>query len=356
MQGLNVLMASYHCCIRVVKQSVVLLDRGVNVSFLHNRVANEDCVPQLPNQSIVTTPEQYIARAKTLRGVHVIHVHNEPNWLGWRMKEARPDLPVVFDCHDLQSIRKGEVLEDERKSMEMCDAFIFPSEGYRNETVKRYGLTQPTEVIYSMCAKHMLDVVDRVDLPRVNGVVYEGGLAKLPHDEIEEKYFGYRDLRPLIQKCAEYDIPVHLFPGERGFDGPYILAGADPRPTLKYYPMLTQLSRFDWGFIGCSFEHSQYKWAMPNKMFEYIAAGIPTLAMNAGEAGAFLEKNELGVHIRSLDEIPYVYDWHKELRRKVKERRRNFIMENQADTLIGLYNGLLEPTWRRNARERVNSG
>lgn len=117
----------------------------------------------------------------------------------------------------------------------------------------------------------------------------------------------------------------------------YTEKGALCFPAINYTQMVQNLSRWDWGFVGATQYTKTMENAMPNKMFEYIAAGIPVIVCNAEEAGKWVEENGLGINVYSMHEIPEIYEQHIALRKNVEARRREFTMETQVDGLIDFY-------------------
>jgi hypothetical protein len=117
--------------------------------------------------------------------------------------------------------------------------------------------------------------------------------------------------------------------------------GAMCFPVLPYGSLIENLSRYDWGYLGHPEPCRKWLDAMPNKLFEYIMAGIPVICCNAPEAGAFVEQHGLGVSIYSIHEIPEIYEQHTELRKNVQQKRHEFIMESQVETILDLYRKVL---------------
>lgn len=328
---MRVVFASHHCCVRVIKEGLALMKAGVDVVFLQHQVSNEAFVNLLPVCSFYRDPDEYAFKLSILsRDADLVHVHNEPDWLGHIAKQVVGDKPVVFDAHDLNSIRRGEVYPDEQKSMEVCDGFIFPSRPYMDMTVKRYQLTKPCDVIYSMCNDNMLQLDS---LPRVNGIVYEGGIT----GENQGDAFEYRNYVPLAKSLTKQGIPLFLYGLDPELQTEYGNAGAVPMGRLGYFTLLKQISRFDWGFLGCCVPHPQWETAMPNKLFEYMAAGIPVLALNAGESAKFIKEHGVGIVLDSMEQIGEVYAYHWKYRKVVAEKRGQFTMETQTGKILDLY-------------------
>jgi len=280
--------------------------------------------------------------SRSFRDIDLIHVHNEPSWLGYVAKELRPDVPMVFDAHDLNAVRFGKATTDERKSIGACDAVILPSVGYQDYCkkcpafVKPYKGKQytsisqkPTEVIYSMCNEHAMNVPP---LPRIPGIVYQGGVSINGN---------YRDYRRVAAFLAQHNISFHVYGATMDYIKEYSAAGAICMPTLPYMDLMKELTRYDWGFVGSPVPSPQWHAAMANKMFEYIAAGIPCIVYQADEAADFIMEHELGVAVNSLDDIPGIYDSHEYYRKIVQEKRHQFTMTSQVDKIEALYNTVL---------------
>ena len=105
---------------------------------------------------------------------------------------------------------------------------------------------------------------------------------------------------------------------------------------------MQELNRYDWGLCTCAIGPcNTYNWAMPNKLFEYITAGIPVIALYMNEVGEFIKEHELGVVIESVKDIPKIYDQHEYYREKVKEKRHLFTMETQVAKIEKLYEKVL---------------
>lgn len=346
---MKVCLASFHCCIRVVKEMIALNKAGVETITLCHHMANADL--QSLHQSIVYYTDQYDYRAKLerLRDIQLIHVHNEPDWLGRVARNSRPDLPVVFDAHDLNSVRLGWVEEDEAFVFKHCDGFIFPSQGYYDLCVSNFGLNPDAcAVILSMNSE---DHIINVPKARMNGIVYEGGLSAPSPEEQGSIDYMARDMREVCGLSFRHGIPFVIFGANGEYVNHYVPTGAMCLPPSHYEYMMSELSRFDWGFIGNTKTCSQRKYAMPNKLFEYVAAGIPVIVMNAEECGEFVEKNEIGIHVRSFKELLDRYDEHKRLREIVKEKKSLLTMESQIDEIFKVYDEA-----RREHEDEIQAG
>jgi len=302
-------------------------------------VANKECLPVLDRCSFYRDQHQLKYRLKLLNDIDLIHCHNEPNWTVEVAKDARPDLPLVFDIHDLESARTAPVedlLEYERTAIRLADAYIFPSQGYQAHARKCHNIpdSKPSEVVYSYCNNELLNLEPR---PRIRGVVYEGNVS-----HTSDMRIAYSDQSYVSEYLKTHNIPFALYGIEdERLMKIYMDFGAMCFPVLPYGSLIENLSRYDWGYLGHPEPCRKWLDAMPNKLFEYIMAGIPVICCNAPEAGAFVEQHGLGVSIYSIHEIPEIYEQHTELRKNVQQKRHEFIMESQVETILDLYRKVL---------------
>ena len=299
----------------------------------------------LPSLIYYTSPEQLAERISALRDIDIIHVHNEPDWMAHICKQYRPDIPLVFDTHDLFSVRLHVRTPDEELAFQKADAFIHPSRGYMEHCLewhKDKGVgNRPNEVVYS-CVNDEYVIHD--PLPRIDMLVYEGGL-RIPEPEKdmpdEHKYHTYRDYRRCFWWLGRHGHPVMVFSGNPDIIEEYIKTGAFMLPPMEYSAFMQQLSRFTWGLAGGPRPHPQWDTAMPHKLFEYLAAGVPVLTFNAKEVQEFVKQHGVGIALDDWRQIPEVYKEAEKYRKVVREKRHLFTMENQVDKILKVYMGLI---------------
>lgn len=333
---MNLLFLSGHCCIRCVKEGLAMTEAGHSVVFMHQRVANPDMQTVIPLQTFWQSEPQLRQKLTIFSEIDLIHVHNEPSDLVWIAKEVRPELPVIFDVHDLDSVRHRRVFDNDVKAMDAADGVIFPSRGYSDychrelKYVFKDLADKASEVIYSMCTGQMLDMPEAV---RTGGIIYQG---RIRTDG------GNKDYQQIIEALGRKGIPLYVMPTSQESAITYAQAGAMMMPTLPYLQMMRQLNRFDWGFSGPAVQCRDGDRGMPNKLFEYIAAGIPVIVHQADEAAGFVVENNLGVAIDDVSQIPEIYDQHVKYREIVRVKRAEFIMQTQVKKIEAVYHKAVE--------------
>lgn len=353
---MNILFVTYHTCARADKEARALEAAGHQVIILQHVAASEEILYATELSSFYRNEIDLAKRIIYFaEWAEVIHVHNEPNWIVRAAAMARdracPDTPLVFDAHDLESQREsGEVDQDETPAIHAADAIIVPSRAYKEGVERIYNLPgTPVEVIYSFCSKR--DFIDD-PLPRVNGVVYEGAtVCELKNFTRQTPgYKHYRDYVSLTKQFTFYEIPFHLYGVRSEFKLPYLAAGAVVHDVYSYPVMMRQLSRYDWGLCGHIEDHPQWQKAMPNKLFEYLAAGIPVLSINAKEVGELIEEYEIGMVAENMNELAAMAR-NKQYRAakvdNVHKHRGKFTMECQTDKIEALYGQAADNRRRR---------
>ena len=346
-KNMRIIFASHHCCTRTVKEGLALVGQGHEVIFLQWVIGNKSFEPLLPGSKFYQDLDHYEKIMKHIQA-DVIHCHNFPDDLVTIAKK-NTSIPVIYDAHDLNSVYrtdKPELLDAEEAAVEACDGMVVPSNGYKNYIQSRYAFTKPIEVIPPMCNRWMLNFVkEKIKLAPINGIVFEGGVAEMTASgNIVHDWASFRDYRPLVRSLNDLGIPMHLYIADPRYKLLYLSCGAEVTSRLLFNEMLHRLTRYDWGFCGTPTPNQQWDWAMPNKLFEYICAGIPVIVMNAAECAEFVQALEIGIVVKDASEIKERYDEHQALKPNVLKIRETLLMENQITEVESLYQRVLEKT------------
>ena len=336
---MNILFLSEHSCIRVLKQLAVLSNEGHRVTNLCKRVANQDLAWSIPYLSFWNAREDLVHRLRELAAENdIIHVHNEPSWLVTLARQVCPDATIVFDCHDLDGMRHGIATAEEALAFSCCNAAVFPSPQYRDGAVALYRLDIPTAVVYSWPTADMYAACDH-RLPGLGGIVYEGGCLG------DTDRLHYLDYRETVRQLTAAGIPFSMY-GSSGTAGSvaqeYIDAGAVYLPPYPYLALLRQLTRFDFGLVAGGKPSRQYEKTIPNKLFEYLCAGIPVITWGATPTAEIVQMYKVGAVLSGPGDLtPERYSALVMARHVWAENARHLrdtlVMEKQANTILTLY-------------------
>lgn len=324
-------------CIRTFKESKILLERGHEV----------DVVAQTHQFGFNIYTRAYswgdlnqLARTIETSTAEIIHVHSEPDWLVTFAKEHAGSRPVVYDCHDPESMRTWSAPgKDEIEAFQAADAIIHVSEPCRAHSENLHGNSKPTLIVYSYVNGNFFNQARDINW---SSMVYEGGLTTQVRDG---KFVHYRNISLVVQKFIEAGFNVSLFgAGSAEIDQTYEAMGALMVRDLNYIALLAGIRNHAFGFVGSPAVTKILNAAMPNKLFEYISQGVVPVCWNADTAGEFVQRNGIGIWLKPDDDLSNLHGKLSRgpaLRRNMLRVRDRWKMETQAEPLEKFYQSLL---------------
>lgn len=338
-----------HNCIRASKISWLLMERGHQVKMVTERVLSVHGWKDYDMTCLIHTgqlegndlPDAYnlMRTVKALEPItDIFHFHNEPDWPVEAIRKVT-DKPLVYDIHDMVSIRTGEPEPYENKALELCDGVLVPSRLYKENIQSR--VKKPVYEILNSVPEKLYPKIRRV--PHRRGIVYEGGLKGMPKELSDQ--FEFRDWASVFRELSKMNIEVWAYPAaSREEDlSNYHQSGAILMNSLPYDQLLKNLASHEAGLVGSPFPSKAFNGALPNKMFEYISAGVPVIAYNAPSAAEFLHATGFGEGIDDLKQVPDVLEqFRKEKTAEYVWRMRgNWTMERQIGKVETLYKKIL---------------
>ncbi|MCR5646440.1 MAG: glycosyltransferase family 4 protein [Bacteroidales bacterium] len=117
-------------------------------------------------------------------------------------------------------------------------------------------------------------------------------------------------------------------------------------PRMPYQHMMAYTQLAELGFVLDKDTNLNYRFCLPNKLFDFIQAGVPVVASNLVEVGKIIKKYHIGLFIpdhdpksiaatirQGLDDAGQRALWHQGLSRAAEE----LCWENEQQTLIEIY-------------------
>lgn len=337
-----------HACFRVQKEGLPLLNLGHDIHLITNKIPSY--ADQYKSVSHYHTEDQMYEAIKLHKDVDLFHAHNEPSWFVNAAKGIYPDKPVILDVHDSMLLRYPEDDDDpdhvrisvnERDNMQLADGLIFVSEPMAEMCRETFKLSQPYTVLPSYVPKDLY----RLDAYRwVGGIVYEGRVDIPEKNSPDMQFFAYADYREFAKVVSEMGIMFFIFAPNREVEelSEVYQGTAQVQKARPVNELFRILGSHNWGLLGNSNGHEAWKMAMPNKLFDYLASGIPIIALNAPEAGKFVEKHGFGMNITDIKEIPERWGEHRECRANIAKKRFEWCMENHIYKVTALYEEVLD--------------
>lgn len=329
---MKVLVVTGRLCSRTIKQMIAL----------SNHVELHLITKVIPTGADIFKTVTYYNSPKALKDalvrfndMDIIHAISEPSWVVIACKEVLPSKKIVLDWHDAQVWRSDNPEDgstEERIVSNWVDGIIVPS--------------QP-------CKKLIKPKVPCVVLPpyfneqntAYNSWGYTGGIVYEGRVDIPKfrKYMDYCKYDELCKKFMESDIAFSIYSpfSDRKEHKDVYENICSWNKGQTHNELINLMGIYDWGLCGNLNEYKEWDLSMPNKLFEYMAAGIPIIALNAKETGKFVEKHGVGIYVKSIDEIKSRWCERDKCQRNVFLKRNQFSMEKHIGTVIDLYKRVL---------------
>lgn len=274
--------------------------------------------------------------------------------IGFLIKKlSKSQIKIVYDAHEYETERNGLAGISKRlnkwleKSL-ICyaDQVITVSESIANEYSRLYLIKKPHLVLNCPVFSDITDKdYFRETLkirPNQNIYLYQGGLSKGRGIDILLDAFSSFDDDNNVLVCMGYG------PLEK-----HIQEQSRQHRTIFFHPavlpdiLLNYTASADYGISFIEDTCLSYRYCLPNKLFEYLMAGLPVLTSNLHEMKRLVDTQQLGVvaeennveglitAIQASLELDY-----QDIKRNVEKARKHFCWEEQEKILLGLYRGL----------------
>lgn len=269
----------------------------VSISHAHRRVL-------VPGMSAAILYARFIRQAINLRKHDVVHC-NDLNTLpvGVLLKALSwGRIRIVYDAHEFESNQVPNqsgwsiwyLQTLERALIQFADVVVTVSQSIANEYQRLYGIRPPKVVLNCppyrpVRAKHDLFRSALGIGPDQKIFLYQGGLTFGRGIELLLKTFdgpkrhsvivfmGYGPLERMIKQHAAISENIFFY------------------PAVSSDNLLDYTSSADVGIVVAENVCRSYDYSLPNKLFEFVMAGLPVVTSNLTEMRQFVESNGIGV-------------------------------------------------------------
>jgi len=311
---------------------------------LHLRLARWVLLPQHRNSAFGRWAGGALADGRD-RSCDVVHAHDFTALRVGAELARLHDVPLVYDSHELWSgrvrmhrptpVQAWREAREEARLGSGAAAVITVGDGVADALRRRYGWTHLTVI------RNSFPPAAGGPPPAPTGAVYAGRLA--PH----------RELETIARAAGELPVPVTLIgPADDTW-----LASYDPGAALVKAPIAVGavtalLQQSGISFVTISDASPNQRLAMPNKVFQAVAAGVPVVATDVGELAQLVRQHQVGTLyrmgdakdlVRAVGEIISDYEvWC----RRVAKAQDTLSWDADAARLVGVYQGLAAKTAR----------
>ena len=277
----------------------------------------------------------------------LVHSHNLPDSLTVLANEVGR-APVVHDVHDLQSLRRTpyengfpeprgrETLE--RRAIEESAAIVTVSNELLAAILARYRPRGPGVVF----ANYAL----RRDLPEhlPSREPPDGKRPRLVYEGTLSTNGGHYDLRGIFRALAAQGVSLEIFPSR---EAPAYRDLAAETPGVRYHDrlapaaLLRRLPEYDLGWAGFNdaLNRPHLETALPNKVFDYLASGLPVVTLDHGAIRRLLRERGVGIALRSPADLrrELARSDLERLRERVAAVRESLTVEANIAPILALY-------------------
>ncbi len=221
--------------------------------------------------------------------------------VGLLIKLFRRKVKIVYDCHEyeteingLNGIEKKIKFWMEKFLIRFADKVICVSDSIASEYMRLYNIQKPYLVLncpeYIEQPKRNLFREELRICEEQTIFLYQGALSKgrgiellleafssLDSDDNVLVCMGYGPLEELIREKTKAHKNIFFYPAVR------------PEVLLNY------TSSADYGISFIEDSCLSYRYCLPNKMFEYLMAGLPVVVSNLYEMKRLVESEGVGI-------------------------------------------------------------
>jgi glycosyltransferase involved in cell wall biosynthesis len=363
---------------RVLKEGISLKNEGYDVTIVALHKEGLEEFEEVQNisvhrvklrtmnwsKNIVASVAKYIEWSyhviKKYRKYEVMHCHDlNALHIGVLSKLFNRKLKVIYDAHEYETevnylvgIKKSLSRVTEKFLIKYADAVITVSDAIAEEYVRLYNIPKPHLVLNTPPYKE----IEKKDIFRETFNIsehksiflYQGNLSRGRGVEVVlETFKNLKDEKSVVIFMGygelEEDIKVH----QKKHNNIYFHEAVSPDILLNY------TSSADFGISMIEDVCLSYRYCLPNKMFEYIMAGVPVIVSNLPEMKKLIEEYEVGVVAKenrqealeeaiieaSAIEASALNKSHLEI--QLNRVKSLFNWEEQESVLISLYRGVL---------------
>jgi glycosyltransferase involved in cell wall biosynthesis len=365
---MHILFVQPQPCIRALKyaEGICKIHSDIRLSFAYSGKTltelyghGDECFKAW--FSLGENPANELQKIVDTSDINLIHSHNAPDTLtNLCIDLFGGKIPIVHDIHDLMSARHTAYEDglnktinvvnwrkEERRAIERSDAIIAVSD-FILQIARRKGYRFPK--IAHVYENYIPERFIPKTLPQTKQnlsnqpirIVYEGFISSNG---------GHYDMRSIFKALAAEEIEVHIYPSRENLDYQTL---SDTVPNIFYHPslppdtLLNEIAQYDFGWAGFNdtLNRVHIDTALPNKLFDYIACGLPVVSFPHEALKRFLETHHLGLVIDAVSGLTERLRNPEMavIRKNVRAHRLDYTVEANIGFIVNMYSELCGET------------
>ncbi|MDD7056767.1 MAG: hypothetical protein PUI26_08135 [Selenomonadaceae bacterium] len=346
----NILFVQDIACYRTHKIAAVMAGRGYKVFLLYIFAPPESTpysVEQYQDIYTVGSPDELIEFVNQSE-FDVVHSSNEPDFITNILLHTNKK--IVFDVHDPVTMSGDEPVTFENLIFEnmahtACDGILFTSPGILAIGKDRYHIGDKPAL--SLANMPMKEVELEERLPKLSvgdgqiHLVYEGSMSKVPGNA--------KNMVEQWKKLCAMGLHVHFY---TNMEAGYCQELVREIPRLHYEGMasrdvlLRELTKYDAGLFLLNVNEGNRTFtenASPNKIYEYINAGLPIIACQLEFCRKFLAQHHVGIVLDTEGDIRKQIAAARKIKIEAGYLTRNHMtMESEGEKLEKFYQSAMD--------------
>ena len=357
---------------RVLKENISLQNAGYDVQVValwEEGVKEFETIQNIPVHRVVLQSKnwstngliqllkyfEFIYRVvKGYRDSDIVHC-NDLNALPVAViikKFFNKNVKIVYDAHEYETetlystgIRKKIAQKLEKYFIKYTDSVITVSETIANEYVRLYNIEKPVLVFNTPYYKEIKPTNifrEKFHISKEKNIfLYQGALSQGRGIEILLEAFTSLDENNIIIFMGYGLLEDHIKESAKKYMNIYFHEAVAPEEVLVY------TSSADFGISTIEDSCLSYRYCLPNKMFEYMMAGLPVIVSDLPEMKKIIEVFNVGVvlHENSIngmkDAIGELEKLDKYvLKENLEQVKYQYNWEEQEKKLLKVYNAL----------------